>query len=242
MLHPSTDRFGVREAFCFSNAADEWIRLSRVARSSRAVSAGDILDVGAGLTSFSSLLPEVNTRVVLVDTRFRGVKAELGRSRERVRADATRLPFRSSAFAIVASVDMLEHIPRSKRATALSELLRVSTRHIIIHCPAVSGDERFIGREDDEDMDAWLRQHFDAGDVNLDEHLSSGHPSVEELLTAFPGALVTGTQDSAAWRELMRASRLPFLGLFASFRYKDLIARGPQGGPYHSCLVEWTKP
>ena len=50
-------------------------------------------------------------------------------------ADATRLPFPDGAFEAAISSDMLEHISPQNRQAAVSELIRVATRIIVLAVP-----------------------------------------------------------------------------------------------------------
>lgn len=52
-----------------------------------------------------------------------------------VYASCVDLPFASDTFELVVSSDMLEHIPKNDREIAIREMLRVSSRYVIIGCP-----------------------------------------------------------------------------------------------------------
>lgn len=50
-------------------------------------------------------------------------------------ADVRRLPFENDSFSVVTAFEVLEHLPFSEFEKALSEIKRVSSRHIVISLP-----------------------------------------------------------------------------------------------------------
>lgn len=82
-----------------------------------------------------------------------------------VRASATQLPFETGAFDLVVSSDMLEHLCREEREAAVKELLRISSRHVVVGCPvggqAWRWDERLRLKYEREKgwVPAWLLEH-----------------------------------------------------------------------------------
>lgn len=53
-----------------------------------------------------------------------------------VQATAERLPFEDKSFDVVVSIDMLEHVPPDQRAAVIKDMLRVSSRLLVLAVPA----------------------------------------------------------------------------------------------------------
>jgi SAM-dependent methyltransferase len=94
----------------------------------------------------------------------------------RVEADVTELPFGDGEFDVVVALDLLEHLPASKRAVALRELARVAGSRLVVGCPcgekALRADKRLARYYEwqPRPMPKWLK-----------EHLENGFPSAELL-------------------------------------------------------------
>ena len=100
-----------------------------------------VLDVGSGPQGLARFLRRT---IVGVDIGFGG---EVEKSTESfllpVRASATHLPFRDRSFDAVVSMDMLEHIPRSDRPRAVSELFRVGRSLVVLGFPFGKASQDF---------------------------------------------------------------------------------------------------
>jgi SAM-dependent methyltransferase len=90
--------------------------------------------------------------------------------------DVRDLPFNDHEFDVVATVDLLEHVPAHDRARALEELARVARRRLVVACPvgavALDADRRLAER----------LEH--AGRVApgwIGEHLANGFPAADEI-------------------------------------------------------------
>lgn len=88
-----------------------------------------VLEVGsAGL----GIAPYLRRDVTGVDTNFSPPYHKL---LKRIKASATYLPLEDNSFDCVISVDMLEHLDKKNRAKAISEMLRVASKEVIIAVP-----------------------------------------------------------------------------------------------------------
>ena len=93
-----------------------------------------------------------------------------------VQYDGLTLPFQSSSFDAVVSIDVLEHIPKEQRADFVSELLRVADREVVLAAPYGSDshselEQRALGayREAHGRDHTYLREHVECGLPTLDE-------------------------------------------------------------------------
>lgn len=133
---------------------------------------GKLLDVGCGTFGLASFLRKRN--VIGID-----VITPLGRSdgSSFVTGSMLSLPFADQSFSVVASVDALEHLPKTFRAFALGELLRVARRAVVVSFPdgnrARLVDENFRSRlkESNKDVPEWVN-----------EHLENEYPDVETIM------------------------------------------------------------
>lgn len=91
--------------------------------------------------------------------------------------DVTCLKFERNSFDVVVSMDMLEHLPRGKRQKAISEMIRVAKKKVMIGVPC--------GRTSSE-QDVLLRQTYMQGRKKeyafLKEQVEYGLPEKEEIL------------------------------------------------------------
>jgi SAM-dependent methyltransferase len=89
-----------------------------------------LLDIGCGGLGLAAFLR---------DTKVAGTDLELSQAIAPGLAfqfaDASALPFRTGAFPIVSCVDVLEHLPTADRGRAISEIVRVASRAVLIACP-----------------------------------------------------------------------------------------------------------
>lgn len=85
-----------------------------------------MLEAGCGTGYLSRLMQERGWPLVAMDISADGLRYARGLGVERaVQADITRLPFASSAFDLVMSIDVIAHLPRPLEFDAVSELVRV---------------------------------------------------------------------------------------------------------------------
>ena len=82
---------------------------------------------------------------------------------------AAALPFRDRSIEVIVSCDVLEHIPRTGRPEAVSEMIRVARRQMIVAVPcgrsAHQAEEEVanIYRKKTREDHPWLQEHLDHG-------------------------------------------------------------------------------
>lgn len=139
-----------------------------------------ILEVGsAGL----GIAPYLKREVTGVDVEFRAPFHPL---LKRIKASATKLPFKDSSFDIVLSMDMLEHLPKKEREEAIFEIIRVGRRKVFIGVP--------VGREaleQDKKLDEYYQKRFGKRFLFLEEQINFGLPEKEEIHDIIGSAGIT---------------------------------------------------
>lgn len=129
-----------------------------------------ILEVGsAGL----GIAPYLKREVTGVDVEFRAPFHPL---LKRIKASATKLPFKDGSFEVVISVDMLEHTNKKERQKAIYEMIRVGRRKVIIGVP--------IGRQawqQDKMLDEYFQKRFGKRFIFLEEQVSFGLPEKKDI-------------------------------------------------------------
>jgi hypothetical protein len=140
-----------------------WIAANRVERA---------LEVGSGASGLAAWWPGPVTGV---DLRFDGTPPP---NLTTVEGSVFALPFPDRSHDAVICTDVMEHLPPGRRAEALTELLRVSSRLAWVSFPcgpdAVEADRRLaamanrMGRE----APGWLLDHQEHGLPMLDEALT----------------------------------------------------------------------
>src|SRR5690242_2110187 len=105
-----------------------------------------------------------------------------------VHADARgRLPFGDDAFEAAVTIDMLEHLSRETRATAVTELRRIAAGPVVVACPVATTETVTAELA----VDACYRAVFGREHRWLAEHLANGLPDareIEDVLTSLGGA------------------------------------------------------
>lgn len=125
-----------------------------------------VLDVGGGLNQLSKFCRAKKITV-----------ANLKGSQEKsdVKIGKGKLPFESNSFTVVCAIDVLEHIGKKNRANFAKELLRVSSKKIILSFPI--GTKQHL--EYERELTDWLEgKGLDV--AYLKEHTLLGLPTPEE--------------------------------------------------------------
>lgn len=92
-------------------------------------------------------------------------------------ASGTALPFASSSFDAVVSIDTLEHLPPNLRLPLLQECVRVCKQVVIIAAPF--GSAEHIAHE--KELDAYYRVVNGRSHQYLSEHIQHGLPTETDL-------------------------------------------------------------
>lgn len=87
-----------------------------------------------------------------------------------------KLPFGKNSFDVVCAIDVLEHIPKSKRGDFIARLFEVSSKRVILSFPI--GGKKHI--EYEKETLKWLKNK--GVDVfYLEEHIKNGLPTFDEI-------------------------------------------------------------
>lgn len=160
-----------------------------------------VLDVGGDPRLLSRLLPGADVVVANVSP-----PAD-------VLLEGSVLPFEDGAFDAVASIDVLEHLPREQRQEHLAELARVARSRLVACWPLGSPPHERTERE----LAEWYASRRGRAHPFLEEHLRLGLPDLEasrRLAASLPGdarLLFHGDVKTAArrFRELGEARSRP---------------------------------
>lgn len=141
-----------------------------------------ILDVGGNSSSLKHFLPD--HEIVLADiqspppfTYREGVSV---RYDSYILAVGGHLPFADGSFDIVTAHDTLEHVPEENRAEFLRDLVRVSSRYVIVNGPVYHPETERAERR----LALFMDRAFSGSNPSLDEHISLGLPRREVIARA----------------------------------------------------------
>lgn len=130
-----------------------------------------ILEVGSGGLGIA---PYLNWEVTGVDSDFSGPTHPL---LKRIKGTGEKLPFTDKSFAVVISVDTLEHVPQKNREKVIAEMIRVAQKEVIIATP--SGSQSI---EQDKQMSETYKRKFGQEFPFWKEHLENGLPEEKEIV------------------------------------------------------------
>ncbi len=233
--------FGLREVLLWSTALDVWHRRAALteALEERVFPEARILEVGPGWFGLEFFLPHHFTRtgrLVQLDIVSRPLLPLPGEDTRLIGSGVT-LPAKDRSFDFVVAMDVLEHVPRDLRASCAGEVRRVTRRAVFLHMPLESADGTYHAARSDEAFQVWFEGRYGSPEPNIEEHLASGHPTVEDLRLYFPHVSLRPTQSVEDWLWYMMRERTPSGRLFTSLiRYLLGPRKGP---PYYSGLATW---
>ena len=228
------NNYGFLEALFHSRDIDRWSRYAYVVDEIKKIRTKNILEVGSGGEGVTPFLSR-DCEVFLSDVRkdvFHGLKAY-----HIIVSNGCKLPFRDNAFDVVISVDTAEHIPRSIRHNFYRELRRVCRRRIILTCPIQSDDNTFQGRTYDIIFQSFYEKLHGFKEPNTQQHIDAGHPTLDEIKTAFPNAQIHGYKNCDIWLKYMLFSRRPLIGLFCGLLYYLFWKREDIKPPYWGAII-----
>jgi ubiquinone/menaquinone biosynthesis C-methylase UbiE len=142
-----------------------------------------ILELGSGDYGVTPYFP-VKITGVDIPAAF---TAHLSPLVEKQETTGVHLPFGDESFDYVLSVDMLEHVSKEDRVTAINEMMRVAGKYVIFTVPTGELSEK----QDEKLYNYYLREHAEPYPF-LSEHLEYGLPRVEELQQLIEGNEGTG--------------------------------------------------
>lgn len=162
-----------------------------------------------------------------------------------VQADATALPFADMEFDATVCLDVIEHMPVEVRTKAISEMVRVSRRVVVVAFPV---DQPWVHEAEARANHSW-KHYFGSAYPWLEEHQEFGLVDGDQIESAFRDAGVQvmrfGHADAHVWSGLMGAhftkEKLPELaGLVAATDrlYNTSVFAGDRGeGCYREFFV-----
>jgi hypothetical protein len=180
-----------------------------------------VLEVGGGPGPLESFLPEYELMVSDISG------AHLGRF---LLADGAALPFADETFAVVVTLDTLEHVPAQFRPAFLSELLRVSSDLVMLSAPFASPELELA----EEALNEFIRARFQGDFPTLDEHAQNGLPELEPTAAALRAGGFSATTLPSGYLPRWLAGMLV---------HHELLATGlPHLGKLHAYYNEVVSP
>ena len=149
------------------------LRYYPVVQTIKKLNLGDskILEIGPGSLG---IIPYVKREIDGVDIDFSGPQTKL---LNKIKGEASNLPFLKNSYDVAISVDVLEHLNKEERFDAIYENLRVARRLAVMVVPA--GE---LAEKQDKKLDEYFFKKFGRRNQYLKEHVSNGLPKTEEVL------------------------------------------------------------
>jgi SAM-dependent methyltransferase len=230
----------LRKTF-FKYAWDTRCRNMDVCRVLARFAAASILDAGCGEYGLAAVMPSADItgvdilRPETVDPRLRYEQGSI-----------LELPFDDASFDVAASVDVLEHLRGDLRTQAVSELVRVGRRAVVIAFPA-GADARKI----DEEFSSELRERGEPLPEWLAEHLANEYPEASDIADAIKKAAADSGRTVASSiyfsEPLSVATRLRGLAMRSKYAYLaanisagillPIMPRAVEGQAYRSIIL-----
>ena len=131
-----------------------------------------IAEIGSGVPGLSDY---IKGHFIGCDLKFSGA---IPSNLLPVRCSVYALPFRDRSVDYVLSSDMLEHIPAGMRTSAIKEMIRVTSKGLILSFP-----EGTASQEYDRHFSLYLKKKDKQLQPWLDEHIRDGQrfPTVKEV-------------------------------------------------------------
>lgn len=234
---PRGTDYGLSEAIFRSKHIDQFERYVCAIKEIRKIeSEVSVLEIGAGgegISYFSNLLKSCN--FFLFDVRkdaFNGLK-----KKQTIIGDGCRLPFRDKAFDVIVSVDAVEHIPKLIRHNFYKELKRVCKKRLIITCPLQSSDAAFQGEKYDIIFQYFYERAHGVKEPNTEQHIASGHPTLEEINRELPNPAIYGYKNCDVWLKYMLFACKPFIGFFCGMLYYLFWKKAKDKPPYWGAII-----
>jgi len=251
--------FGLYDAVLYVGIGSlEWLRrhrliigeLERIRRIAgeqrlRVLDFGGLSGSLANIIRFYGLTRHYEIHVVDIDREaIEGVELRPPLTGKLAIAPEPPLPYPDSAFDVVVSSDVFEHIPRELRSSWANELARVARLGQVHTVPCDSQDGRWESSVIDREFDTWHRATIGEPERWTAEHIENGVPTIDELTSAFHPTAIHGLANTRLWMDSMRVQfgppgvlrRLRFLARYVAERAKD------DRPPFKGCLIVVDRP
>ena len=185
----------------------------------------NILEVGSGTNGICKF---INKTITGIDIDFKDYGVSCGKINPLLKpmfGDITKtLPFKKNEFDIVICVDVFEHLTKSKRQIALSEITRVG-KLLYLSFPVGSSSKK---------MDAVLQEHISFMGLKipiwLDEHLNMEFPVINEFRKYFSNlnlkVMRSGNNENLIVHYIVIIlETIPFLRFLGELLSKTLILK-----------------
>ena len=140
--------------------------------------APSIMEIGSGKVGITSYLKQ---QVIGVDITFNDYPS-LGYLKEHI-YDGSTLEYQDNSYDYVISVDMLEHVPETKRKKIIEEMLRVTKKFMILAFPC---SNKSILYEKAESVS--MRELSESNLVDCKHHIPQDlHPTEKKVLDNVSG-------------------------------------------------------
>jgi ubiquinone/menaquinone biosynthesis C-methylase UbiE len=199
-----------------------------------------ILEIGAGgqgLSLFSNLI-EGNPDFYLFDLDKHALAN--ARKAKAVVGDGCHLPFKDKLFDVIVLVDAIEHIPKQVRHGLFSELRRVGKQMIVFTCPLQSDDGVFEGKKYDLLFQQRFQTKYHRPEPNTEQHLSAGHPTLQEIRQELPGSTIHPYKNCDVWLNYMLLAHMPFGAFLSDVVYYFLWRKKKDNPPYWGAMVVYV--
>lgn len=137
-----------------------------------------ILEVGSGSLGITPYLKE---KIDGLDVDFSGPQTPLV---NQIKGDAANLAFRKNSYDVVIAVDFLEHLPPGQRTTAISQMLKVAKKLLVIVVP--TGE---LSEKQDLALYSLWKKVMRSDNQFLAEHVRFGLPRAEQVLVTIDKSL-----------------------------------------------------
>lgn len=137
-----------------------------------------ILEIGSGSLGIT---PYLKKPIDGVDIDFTGPQTPL---LNKIKGSSLDLPFRKNTYDVAICVDTLEHLEKNQREKAITQILKVAKKMVIIVVPVGS-----LSQEQDKKLETYYRTVFGERNNFLSEHVKNGLPQTNEILVIFDRVL-----------------------------------------------------
>jgi hypothetical protein len=108
---------------------------------------------------------------------------------------------------------------------------------ILITCPLQSTDGKFEGRTYDIAFQNFYEHIHKNKEFNTEQHITSIHPSPQEIIDYLPNATISGYKNCVIWFKYMAFSSKPLLRLCSGLFYFLFWKKSNQSKPFWGATI-----